>query len=106
MRSHIAFAVFLGAALVSAGAIAVCPAPAAHPKTNVKPGKTPQGCVDLNGLPQISANIAAIEPLPAPKHPTPFDLGDKPYTGPSLGLTKPDPGVKPVPTVGYRWSLD
>jgi hypothetical protein len=106
MRHRVAFAVLLSAVLASTGAIAACPAPPAHAKTNTKPHKTPDGCVDLNGLPQISANIAAIEPLPAPKRATPFDFGDKPYTGPSLGLTKPEPGVKPIPTVGYHWSLD
>jgi len=36
----------------------------------------------------------------------PVDLGDQPYTGPKVGLTKPEPGVKPAPTVGYHWSLD
>jgi len=57
-------------------------------------------------LPQISANIAAVERVPASKLAAPVTLDDKSYTGPSLGLTKPDPGVKPIPTVGYHWSLD
>ncbi|HEV2186912.1 MAG TPA: hypothetical protein VGR70_06875 [Stellaceae bacterium] len=106
MRQRIAFAVLLGAVLVSTGAFAACPAPATHPKPHQKAQKPLNGCVDLNSLPQISANIVAIEPLPARKPATPFDLGDRPYTGPSLGLTKPEPGVKPTPTFGYHWSLD
>jgi hypothetical protein len=106
MDQRIAFAVFMVAALTGAGATVACPVQPAHPKTHVKAHKTPEGCVDLNGLPQISANIVAVEPLPAPKAAAPVDLGDKPYTGPALGLTKPDPGVRPTPTVGYHWSLD
>jgi hypothetical protein len=106
MRQRIAIAVLLGLVLASVGALAACPAPPSHQKPAAKAQKPAAGCFDLNGLPQISANIVAIEPLPAPKRATPFDLGDKPYTGPSLGLTKPDPGVKPAPTVGYHWSLD
>ena len=106
MRQRIAFAVLLGAVLASTGALAACPAPPTHPKPHEKAQKPLNGCVDFNALPQISANIAAIEPPPPPKRATPFDLGDKPYTGPSLGLTKPEPGVKPTPTFGYHWSLD
>ena len=106
MRQPIAFAVFVGVALASSGAVAMCPVQPAHPKPHVKAQKPPTDCVDLNGLPQISANIVAIEHPPAPKAAAPVDLGDKPYTGPSLGLTKPDPGVKPTPTVGFHWSLD
>jgi hypothetical protein len=105
MRQHVAFAVFMGVALAGAGAAAACPVQPAHPKTHVKAHKTLEGCVDLNGLPQISENIAAGEPMPAPKAAAPVNL-DKPYTGPALGLTKPDPGVKPTPTVGYHWSLE
>jgi hypothetical protein len=106
MRQCIAFAVFLGVALAGSGAVAACAIQPVHPKTHVKAQKPPADCVDLNGLPQISANIVAIERPPAPKAAAPVDLGDKPYTGPSLGLTKPDPGVKPTPTVGFHWSLD
>jgi hypothetical protein len=106
MKQPIAFAVCLGVVLISTGAIAACPAQSATPKTNTKVHKPPSGCVNLNGLPQISANVVAVEPLPVRKAPTPFDLGDKPYNGPTLSLTKPDPGTKPIPTVGYRWSLD
>jgi hypothetical protein len=106
MRQPIAFAALLGAVLISTGAIAACPVQPANPKANAKPHKPPSGCVNLDGLPQISASVVAVEPLPARKAPTPYNLDNKPYNGPTLGLTKPDPGVKPTPTVGYRWSLD
>jgi hypothetical protein len=106
MKLRIAFAVLLGAVLASTGARAACPVSPAPAKPHVKAHKPPSGCVDLNGLPQISANIVAIEKLPAPKAGAPANLDDKPYNGPTLGLTKPDPGVRPTPTVGYHWSLD
>ena len=106
MRQRIAFAVLLSAVLASTGALAACPAPKTHPKPHEKAQKPLSSCLNFNDLPQISADIVAIEPLPAPKPATPFDLGDKPYTGPSLGLTKPEPGVKPTPTFGYHWSMD
>lgn len=106
MRQRTAFAVLLGAMLASTGALGACPAAPVHPKPHVKAHKPPSGCVDLNGLPQISANIVAIEPLPARKAGAPANLDDQPYNGPTIGLTKPDPGVRPTPTVGYHWSLD
>jgi len=106
MRHRIGFAVSLSAVLISTAAVAACPVQPSHPKTQTKAQKPSDNCVNLSGLPQISANVIAIEPLPARKTPGPVDLGDKPYNGPSLGLTKPEPGVKPVPTVGYHWSLD
>ena len=99
---RIAFAVFLGAVLVSTGAYAGCPTPPSHPKTH----KTSAGCLDLNALPQIAADIVATQPIKAPKASAPVNLNDKPYTGPKVGLTKPEPGAMPTPTVGYHWSLD
>ncbi len=106
MNRYIAFAVFLGIVLAGTGAFAACPAPPSHPKPQAKSQKTHQGCIDLNGLPQISANIVAIEPLPTRKAAAPINPDDKPYNGPTLSLTKPNPGVRPAPTVGYHWSLD
>jgi hypothetical protein len=115
MRQGIAFAVFAGAVLAGAGALAACPTPPlqpAPPKAQVKAHKPSTGCVDLNGLPQISAQIVAGEPLPAPAPGKP----SAPVAAPSLdsltdsglrvGLTKPDPAVRAIPTVGYHWSLD
>jgi hypothetical protein len=110
MRQRVAFAVFsmcIGA-VSAAGAQADCPVPSAQPYNHAKAQKPIKGCVDLNSLPQISAQIVAREPLAAPGKtpPQPPDADKTPYTGPSVGLTKLDPGVKPTPTVGYRWSLD
>ena len=87
-------------------ALAACPAPPAHPSTHAKAHKATGGCIDLNALPQIAANIVAAEPMPAPKASAPTKFEDKPYTGPKVGFIKPEPGVKPTPTVGYHWSLD
>jgi hypothetical protein len=65
MQPPIAFAVFIGVALASAGVRAACPP--AQPKTHaVKPHAPADNCVDL----------------------------------------KPDPGVRPAPTIGYHWSLE
>lgn len=113
MTHHFAFAVVLGSVLASTGAFAACavpPAAANVPPTAAKQHakKTPapaNGCVNLNGLPQISEQIVANERQRAPAKSAPPSL-DKPYTGPTLGLTKPDPGVRPTPTVGYHWTLD
>ena len=99
------FAVFIGAALVGVGtATAACPdiqPKPAHSKKNAP--RNP--CVNLSIVPQISAQVAGAAPMPARKSPT-FALPEEgPYQGPTLGMTKPDPGVRPVPTVGYHWSL-
>lgn len=102
MRQRIAYAVFLSAVVVSTGALAACPTPLAHHKTN----KTPSRCLDLSALPQISANIVGTQPIGASKPAAPANIDDQFYTGPKVGLTKPEPGVKPTPTVGYHWSLD
>jgi len=102
MRQRIAFAVFLIAVVVGTGALAACPTSPAHSKTH----KTSARCLDLSALPQISANIVGTQPTGAPKAAAPINLDDQFYTGPKVGLTKPEPGVKPTPTVGYHWSLD
>jgi hypothetical protein len=120
MRQGIAYAAFAGALLMGTGAFAACPVPAApstHAKEHAKPSKPVPGCVDLNGLPQISEHIVAGEPLagapiksslPEPSSPTnPTTTSNSLNVGGlAVGLTKPDPGVRPTPTVGYRWSLD
>jgi hypothetical protein len=119
MKRRIALAVFAGTVLVSASAFAGCPpppAPSAHQKDVKDHGKAQKpsdGCVDLNGLPQISEHIAATAPAAAASRAAPSapattapdnNLLDKP--GLAVGLAKPDPAVRPIPTVGYRWSLD
>ena len=110
MGQRIAFAVFVGAILAATGAAAACPAPPAQPKDHhAKVQKPSNDCVDFNALPQISEHIVAAEPAAAPIKATPLaPLGpDNPvYNGPTLGLSKPEPGVRPAPTVEYKWSLD
>jgi hypothetical protein len=116
---RVALAVCVGAAsVVAGGALAACPdLPPPTPQTQVqqtqfqfqqakKSAKNPP-CVSLSALPQISAQVVATAPAPAAKQPTYEGLPQAaPYQGPQLGLTKPDPGVKPVPTVGFHWSLE
>ena len=108
MVRRLAFAVLIGVALGGAGgALAACPpdnpktAKHHHPKTR----PAPDNCVDLNAVPQISENIVATEPTQQAKKPGYTPLPETQYEGPTLGLSKPDPGVKPIPTVGYHWSL-
>jgi hypothetical protein len=110
MRQRIAFAVVVGAILASTGVFAACPAQPVQPKApHAKVHKPGNDCVDFNALPQISEHIVAAEPASAPVKATPAVplLPDNPvYNGPTLGLSKPEPGVRPAPTVGYKWSLD
>jgi len=106
MKQRIAAAVFVSVVLAAMSALAACPAPQNHPKPQPKTHKPANGCVDFGSLPQLSATIIANEPFPARKVAPPVKLDDKPYNGPTLGLTKPDPGVRPIPTFGYHWSLD
>jgi len=110
MGQRIAFAVFVGAILASTGALAACPAPPAPPKDHhAKAQKPSNDCVDFNALPQISEHIVAAEPAAAPIKAIPAappDPLNSVYNGPTLGLSKPEPGVRPAPTVGYKWSLD
>ena len=106
MTQRIAFAVFIGLALASAGASAACPTQ--HPKTQTPPAKPhakTDNCVDFGAVPQISSQVVEREPI-APVAKTPYTLPTSaPYEGPTLGMTKPDPGVRPTPTIGYHWSL-
>jgi hypothetical protein len=115
MRQRIAFAAFAGALMMGAGAFAACPVQPTHAKGHAKPPKPGPGCVDLNGLPQISEHIVATEQIatpikswaPEPAVPSsPAASNSLNLGGLAVGLTKPDPGVRPTPTVGYRWSLD
>jgi hypothetical protein len=109
MIPRIAFAVSIAMMLAGGGAVAACPD---TPKTD--PAKThsaktrakTDNCVDFDAVPQISAHIVANEPAPPVKAPSYEAPATKAYEGPTLGMTKPDPGVKPTPTVGYHWSLE
>jgi hypothetical protein len=105
---RIAFAVFVGTFLAGGSAIAACSGDQPtnnHAKARqTKPG-APSDCIDLNAVPQISANVVASEPAPVAKQPT-YSSPTTLYEGPTLGLTKPDPGMKmPAPTIGYHWQL-
>jgi hypothetical protein len=102
---RVAFAVFISLALAHGVATAACPS---NPPKNhqTKAHAQPDNCVNLNAVPQISANIVAAEPRPAAKPPTYAQPTSAPYEGPTLGMAKPDPGVRAVPTVGYHWSLE
>jgi hypothetical protein len=105
LRSPIAVAVFASAALAACGAFAAC---LSHPaKTHAaKSHAQADTCVDLNTVPQISAQIVGREPA-APAAKPAYEPPSTPalYEGPTLGMTKPDPGVRPTPTVGYHWNL-
>lgn len=102
---RIAFAVFACAALSSVGAVADCfpNQPKSH-SARKQPKTDP--CVNLNAVPQISAGIVATEPPPAAKASAYSPPSEAGYEGPTVGLSKPDPGVRPVPTVGYHWRLE
>ena len=106
--ARIAFAVFMGAVLFAGTSQAACVV--SPPNTKTQPSKKhppADNCLNLTAIPQISAGVVAAEPAPAVKAPSytpPPDGG--PYQGPTLGMSKPDPGVKPIPTVGYHWSLE
>ena len=105
---RIAFAVFMGAILLTSMAQAACTVNPPKPNTQQAKKHPPaDNCLNLTAVPQISAGVVAAEPAPAVKAPSyvpPPDGG--PYQGPTLGMSKPDPGVKPIPTVGYHWSLE
>lgn len=104
--TRIAFAVFISAFLAGTAAGAACPGdqPKSHP---TKSHKQADNCVDLNAVPQISAGVVNAEPMPtAAKAPTYSVPTTGPYEGPTLGLTKPEPGVRATPTVGYHWTLE
>ena len=107
MTRRLAFAVFVSIALATAGAVAACPPeyPKTHPPS--KPHPQANNCVDLNAVPQISEHVVAAEP-PVPPSKAPAYVAPTPaqYEGPTLGMTKPDPGVRPAPTIGYHWSLE
>ena len=108
MGRHIAFVVFIGVTLAATGAYAACPAVQPKP-TKPQAAKNRDkidNCVDLNAVPQISANVVAAEPTVPVAKSTYTPPASTQYEGPTLGMTKSDPGVRPTPTVGYHWSLE
>ena len=108
MIPRIAVAVTAALTLTAPGVLAACPPLSVKPSSYAKPPPTKtraDDCVDLNGVAQIGAGIVAAEPAPSKK--TGYaPPSEKPYEGPTLGLTKPEPGVRPAPTVGYHWNLE
>jgi outer membrane murein-binding lipoprotein Lpp len=107
MKPPIAVALFVGATVVASGALAACPSHSTKTHT-VKSHRLANNCVDLNAVPQITSQIVAGEPVAsAAKSPAyePLSTPSK-YEGPTLGMTKTEPGVRPSPTVGYRWNLE
>jgi hypothetical protein len=111
---RIAFTVFIGTFLLGGSAIAACSDDQlsnSHVKAHQAKTRAPSNCLDLNAVPQISANIATAGPASSVKQPTYGLQTATPYEGPTLGVTKPDPGIAPVtkpqpaPTIGYRWQI-
>jgi len=105
---RVAFAVFVSLALGGSAALAACPANFAKTHS-AKARAQAESCanhVNLAAVPAISANVVAAEPMPAVKPPTYTDPKPAAYQGPTLGMSKPDPAVRAVPTVGYKWSLE
>ena len=101
----IAFAVFISVALAGAAAFAACPDVPPNAR-HTKKHPQAESCVNLSGVPQISAQVVAAEPAPIAKAPAYAPSTPATYEGPTLGMSKPDPGVRPVPTVGYHWNLE
>lgn len=105
---RIAFAVFVGLVLAGSASLAACPPVTAKPLT-AKERLQAKRCADrvnLGAVPAISAGVVAAEPAPVVKPPTYVDQKPGAYEGPTIGMSKPDPGVRAVPTVGYKWSLE
>jgi hypothetical protein len=101
---RVAFA-FLINAILAGGALAACPdTQPQNQQAKKSAANTP--CLSLGAVPQISAQVVAGEPAPTVKQKTYEGLPVQTYEGPRLGLTKPDPAVRPVPTVGFHWTLD
>ncbi|HML09590.1 MAG TPA: hypothetical protein VK432_01930 [Stellaceae bacterium] len=105
---RIMFAVFVSMAVASSDAVAACPS--TQQKTPTAKARTQaENCgtrVNLGAVSAISANIVNSEPAPAVAAPTYTPPAQTDHQGPTLNLSKPEPGVRPVPTVGYHWSLE
>jgi hypothetical protein len=103
---RVAFAVFISVGIAAGGAMAACPDNNPPKTQTAKKQKPTENCVNLSTVPQISAQVVAAEPAPQAKAPSYTAPTPANYEGPTLGMSKPDPGVRPVPTVGYKWSLE
>lgn len=105
---RVGFVVFVSLVLIGSAALAACPPSTAKALTAKQRAEATRCAnrVNLGAVPAISANVVAGEPAPAVAAPTYTDRKPGPYEGPTLGMSKPDPGVRAVPTVGYHWSLE
>lgn len=91
MRAGISAAIAAASILVGGSAWGACP-----------PGSS-KNCVNLDSLPQISQEIVASERISTKPKTAPVTEPDKPYTGPTVGVSSM---ARRAPTVGYRWSID
>ncbi len=106
MKRRIASAAFIAAALAAAGAFAACPQNGQKSKPHTAKTRPAAGCIDLSTVPQISDHVVAAVPAgPIAKKQYSPPAATR-YEGPTVGLSKLEPGVKPAPTVGYHWSLE
>ena len=104
---RIVFAVFVSMVFAGSAALAACPS-MQKPQT-AKARAQAAGCanrVNLGAVSAISTSIVNSEPAPVAKAPSYTPPAKPDYEGPTIGMSKPEPGVKPVPTVGYHWSLE
>src|ERR1700761_6699753 len=98
---RIAFAVFVSLVLAGSASLGACGPISAKPLT-AKERLQAKHCADrvnLGTVPALSADVAAAEPAPVVKPPTYVDQKPGAYEGPTIGMSKPDPGVRAVPTV-------
>jgi len=103
----IAVVLFISAAFIGTSALGACPPDNAKPQSSVaKKTPTKRDCLNLDTLPQISDHVASAKRPTTKARSTYVPPSEQKYEGPTLGLTKPEPGVMPVPVIGYRWSLE
>jgi hypothetical protein len=91
MRAGISAAIIAGSVLASAAAGADCRSARSR------------DCVNLDLVPQISAQIVGSEHIAAPRDNAPAATPVPAYTGPIFGVS---PTVRQAPTVGYRWAIN
>jgi hypothetical protein len=106
MVQRVSIVVVIGTMIASASAFGGCPSPPIKAKTHAAKVRTPANdCVDFGMVPQVSQQIVASEHIATPAKPSPDrEPANQPYTGPTVGTAAA--GVRPAPTIGYKWSLD
>ena len=103
---RVAFAVLISVILAGASSAMAACLDTQPQSPQAKKSNANAPCVNLGAVPQISAQVVAGEPAPLVKPRSYEGPPVQTYEGPRLGLTKPEPGVRPVPTVGFHWTLD